>query len=102
MTLLPNNEILKLLSRLSWHFPCLLPPASCLLLLPGLLQNPHCRVAARRSHDSTARVGRGAAHVKVPNRRPVLRPSRSRAQEEELFERELPLEDVSFRQSPLT
>ena len=43
----------------------------------------------------------GAAHVEALDRRRVLRPAGRGAQEEELLERELALEDVAFGQSPL-
>ena len=43
-------------------------------------------------------MGRGSAHVELLDRRGVLRPARHRPQEEQLFERQLALEDVAFRQ----
>src|SRR5436190_23016834 len=41
-----------------------------------VFQNHHRRVATARAHDAAARMRRRAAHVQVPNRRAVLRPSR--------------------------
>ena len=41
------------------------------------------------------------AHIKVANRRAVLRPSRHRAQKEQLLQREFALKDVAFRQAEL-
>ena len=77
---------------------CMLSPAS--YLLPAyLLQDPHRRVPARRAHDAAAGMRRRAAHVEVANRRPVLRPARRRAQEEQLLERQLALKDVAFGQA---
>ena len=62
--------------------------------IPCLLQNPLRRVPSRRAHDSAARMRRRSAHVEVPDRRAVLRPAGGGTEEEELFERELALEDV--------
>src|ERR1035441_10717461 len=55
-----------------------------------------------RAHNATAWMRRRSAHIKVLDRRPVLRPARHGAQEEQLLQRKLPLEDVAFAQSPLT
>ena len=46
-------------------------------------------------------MGRRAAHVEVADRRAVARPARHRAQEEELLERQLALEDVAFGEAEL-
>src|SRR4051812_26652895 len=43
----------------------------------------------------------GAAHVQIADRRAVLRPSRGGPEKEELFERQLTLKDVAFRESKL-
>src|SRR5262249_28160390 len=76
------------------HLLCVLPPG-----LRSLLQYPHRRIAAWRAHDSAARMRGRSAHVKVANRRLVLRPAWRRTEEEKLLERQLALEDVSFRQA---
>src|SRR6185369_983451 len=55
------------------------------------------RVAARRAGDAAAGVRARAAHPEVSDRRLVLRPARRGAQEEELMERELAVEDVAAR-----
>jgi len=41
---------------------------------------------------------RGAAHVKVLNRRTILRPARCGTQKEELLERQFALKNISLRQ----
>ena len=46
-------------------------------------------------------MGRGSAHVEVADRRAVLRPARGGAEEEQLLERQLALEDVAFGQPEL-
>ena len=43
----------------------------------------------------------GAAHPQVADRRRVLRPAGSRPQEEQLFQRQLALEDIAFGQAEL-
>ena len=60
----------------------------------------HRRVSSRRAHDAAAWMSGRAAHVQVADRRAVLRPARRGTQEEQLFERQLALEDVPFRQPP--
>src|SRR5690349_24672084 len=42
---------------------------------------------------------RRAAHIKIGDRRAVIRPTRHRPQEEKLFERELTLKDISLCQA---
>src|SRR5262245_29660323 len=58
-------------------------------------------IEARSSHDSTTGMRRGAAHIKVADRRSILCPTRSRPQEEQLFECQFALKDVSFRKPEL-
>src|SRR5688500_19833668 len=60
------------------------------------------RIPSRRAHDASAGMRGRAAHVEIADRRAVARPPRRGPQEEELFERQLPLEDVPLRQAPLT
>src|SRR5262245_6471714 len=80
----------------------LLPSTSCLLPSASrLLQYPHRRIPARRAHDSSSGMRRGAAHVELSDRRAVLCPAGRGAQEEQLFERQLPLKDVALGQAPL-
>src|SRR5215469_2131573 len=67
----------------------------------AVLENFQRRQTAVRAHDAAAWVGGRSAHVEILNRRPILRPSRNRPQEEELLQRKLTLEDVAFAQSPL-
>ena len=59
------------------------------------------RVPPGRAHDSAAGMRRRAAHVEAADRRAVLRPAGRGAQEEQLLERQLALEDVAFGQAPL-
>src|SRR5437764_2619300 len=66
-----------------------------------VVQDLHRRQPTGSAHDAAAGVRGRAAHIKVLHRRAVLRPSRDRTQEEQLLERELALEDVSFGQSEL-
>src|SRR6476659_9129015 len=54
---------------------------------------------SRRAHDAPTRVRRGAAHPEIPNRRPVPGPAGNRSVEEQLFQGELPLEDVALGES---
>src|SRR5689334_5306501 len=58
-------------------------------------------VLAVGAHDPAARVRRGAAHVEAADGRAVLRPPGSGAEEEELLERQLALEDVALGQAEL-
>src|SRR5262245_6113919 len=59
------------------------------------------RIPAVGAHDAAARVRGGSAHVEAADRRPVLGPARRGPQEEKLLQRQLALEDVSFREAPL-
>src|SRR5580765_2511792 len=56
-------------------------------------------IQTRSSHDSASGMRGGAAHIKVAYRCSILRPARSRPQEEQLFERQFALEDVAFGQT---
>ena len=49
-----------------------------------------------RSHDSAAGMRSRSAHVEALHRRSVLRPTGRRAEEEQLLERQLTLEDVAL------
>src|SRR4029079_13241023 len=69
--------------------------------LPRLTQDAERRIPTRRSHDSAARVRRRSAHPQILNRCLVLRPSRHRAREEQLLERQLSLKDVALGQAEL-
>src|SRR5262245_18160965 len=64
-------------------------------------ENPARRIAPRRTHDAAAGMRGGAAHPQVSNRRLVLGPSRRRAEEEKLLERQLALKNVPFAQPEL-
>src|SRR3954470_21927929 len=81
------------------HLFYLLPSTFCSASGASLLQYPQRRVPAWRSHDAAAGVCRRAAHVEPLHRRLVLRPAGRGAEEEELLQRQLSLEDVAFRQA---
>src|SRR6266478_2817283 len=72
------------------------------LWLIFILQNHHRRIPAARAHDAAARMRRRPTHVKVLDRRTILGPTRRGTQKEKLFQRQLALKDVSFRQSEFT
>src|SRR6266851_1902698 len=65
-----------------------------------VFENLERRQSPVRAHDSAARMGRRAAHVKILDRCAILRPACDRPQEEELLEGKLTLEDVALTQSP--
>src|ERR1044072_8499618 len=67
----------------------------------NILQHLQRRIPSRRAHDPAARMRRRTAHVKVLDRRAVLRPTRRGPQKEELFERQLALENIPFRQTKI-
>src|SRR5713226_7204973 len=67
-----------------------------------VFQNLHRRIAPAGAHDAAAGMRRRAAHVKIANRRTVLRPTRRRPQKEKLFQGKLTLKNISFRQSEFT
>src|ERR1041384_1732744 len=68
----------------------------------NILEHLERRIPPRRAHDPAAGMRRRPAHVKVLDRRAILRPTRRRTQKEELLERQLALEDVPLRQTKLT
>src|SRR5215212_3034327 len=65
----------------------------------NILQHLEGSISSRGAHDSATGMRRRTAHVKVFDRRAILRPARCGPQEEELLERQFALEDVSLRQS---
>src|SRR5215204_463890 len=67
----------------------------------NILQHLEGSISSRRAHDSATGMRRRTAHVKVFDRRAILRPARCGSQEEELLERQFALENVSLRQSKL-
>ena len=56
------------------------------------------QLRAGRAHDAAAGMRRRSAHPQVAHRRRVLRPPGHRAREEQLFERQLALEDIALGQ----
>src|SRR5881394_917759 len=60
------------------------------------LKDRHRRIPSAGAHDAAARMRRRTTHVKVLDRRTILRPSRRWSQKEELLQRQLALKDVSF------
>src|ERR1041384_6043608 len=58
-------------------------------------------ISTWRTHDPTTRMRRRPAHVKVFDRRAILRPPRRRSQKEKLLERQLTLKNISFRQTKI-
>ena len=54
----------------------------------GVFQNFHRCLTPARAHDAAARMRRRAAHVKILDRRAILRPTRRRPQKEKLLERQ--------------
>src|SRR5580765_1877680 len=62
-------------------------------------QDLECREPARAAHDAAAGMRARTALPVAADRRAVLGPLRHRAQEEELLERQLALEDVAFGQA---
>src|SRR6185369_5045024 len=67
-----------------------------------VFQHLQRRIASGRTHDAAAGMRRRAAHVEVLDRRAILRPTRRGPQKEKLFERQLTLKNISFRQAKLT
>src|SRR3954468_23347227 len=66
-----------------------------------IFENHHRRIATAGAHDAAARMRGGPAHVKVPDGRTVLRPSRRGPKKKNLLQRQLALENIAFRQSKL-
>ena len=56
-------------------------------------------IASGRAHHPASRMRGRAAEIEVRYRRPILGPTRQGSIEEELFEREFSLKDISFRQA---
>src|ERR1041384_8083264 len=68
----------------------------------NIFQQLQRRISTRCTHDPTTRMRRRSAHVEILDRRAILRPSRRRSQKEKLFERQLTLKNISFRQTKIT
>src|SRR6185503_10873376 len=64
-----------------------------------ILQHLQRGVPSRCAHDAAARMRGRTTHVKVANRRAVLRPARRRSQKEELLQSQFALKDVALRQT---
>src|SRR5438445_12150117 len=67
----------------------------------SILQYLDSGIASACAHDAAAGMRRRSAHVKIFYRRAILRPARRRPQKEKLFQRQLALKNISFRQSEL-
>src|SRR5579863_455546 len=78
-----------------WLFPAILGRSL------DIFQNLQRGQPAVCAHDAASGMRGRSAHVEILNWRAVLSPAWHRTQEEELFERELSLEDVALGQSPL-